>query len=427
MNYKTTHILLGCLLLPLFSAAQWSTATLSVGRYELASCKAGNKLLFAGGATWIPQANSKRVDIYDLVTETWSVDSLSEGRDEMSAASYGDLAFFVGSSGLDNLARIMDIYDASTGAWSKKTLPHAEYIKAITASDNKVFIGGNEYIDIYNIATGQWSSHPLSEPRNYMAAASVGNKVLFAGGYGSKTVDVYDISTDTWTTTNSLSEGRQGLVAVTLGDKAYFAGGVKTDYNVSKAVDIYDASTDTWSVETLSIGRGALGITTLNGKVFFAGGRGNNGSGYFNSIDILDTATNQWSTAQLSAGRHSLTAVSANGKAYFAGGNVSAGSSNLIDVYDGSMSATSQLPGPLVRVDFYPNPCHDQLNIQWFESMTVDHCDAAIYTLTGQLLTRTSLDKQPTQVIPVDQIPKGAYVLKLTTDQQSVSKMFVKE
>jgi Secretion system C-terminal sorting domain len=96
-------------------------------------------------------------------------------------------------------------------------------------------------------------------------------------------------------------------------------------------------------------------------------------------------------------------------------------------VYDASLSATSHLPGPLAEVDFYPNPCHNQLNILGFESINADHFDAAIYTPTGQLLTRTSLDRQPMQVIPVDQIRKGEYVFKLTTDQQSVSKMFVKE
>ena len=71
----------------------------------------------------------------------------------------------------------------------------------------------------------------LSEARYNLAGAAAGNKIVFAGGNSSnsgnqesKTVDIYDIRTNSWSTAQ-LSEARQGLVAASAGNKIFFAGG----------------------------------------------------------------------------------------------------------------------------------------------------------------------------------------------------------
>ena len=68
----------------------------------------------------------------------------------------------------------------------------------------------------------------LSKARMSFAATSVGNVALFAGGYdlsrGVDVVDLYNLSTDTWTTAQ-LSVGRYLLAATSVGNVALFAGG----------------------------------------------------------------------------------------------------------------------------------------------------------------------------------------------------------
>ena len=71
----------------------------------------------------------------------------------------------------------------------------------------------------------------LSKARMSFAATSVGNVALFAGGYdwsrGVDVVDLYNLSTDTWTTAQ-LSVGRYLLAATSVGNVALFAGGTST-------------------------------------------------------------------------------------------------------------------------------------------------------------------------------------------------------
>jgi hypothetical protein len=200
----------------------------------------------------------------------------------------------------------------------------------------------------------------LSKARSFMAVAAAGNKIVFAGGqtdsaypsemWGSSRVDIYDISTNTWSTAE-LSVPRFGIGAIAAGNKIFFAGGTsgllgdptETYYST---VDIYDVSTNTWSVSSLSEHVSDPAVAVLGNKVFFAGGYGTNTIGnttyygyYSNKIDIYDLSTNTWSSSFLSDHKDGISAVTINNKVYFAGGhNVGANGNNYsdkIDVYDG--------------------------------------------------------------------------------------------
>ena len=77
----------------------------------------------------------------------------------------------------------------------------------------------NGRADIYDISTGTWTIAQLSQARQDMGVAVLGNKIFFAGGivprvgppYGCyitnsgdtrrSEIDIYDASTNTWSTT----------------------------------------------------------------------------------------------------------------------------------------------------------------------------------------------------------------------------------
>ncbi|MGI8583746.1 MAG: PKD domain-containing protein, partial [Chitinophagaceae bacterium] len=101
----------------------------------------------------------------------------------------------------------------------------------------------------------------LSKARAGMAVASAGNKIVFAGGqsngctgswcedWGSSRVDIYDVSTNSWSIAE-LSAHRYGIAAIAVGNKIFFAGGEAGDGAnnfLYSNVDIYDVSTNTWS------------------------------------------------------------------------------------------------------------------------------------------------------------------------------------
>ena len=226
-----------------------------------------------------------------------------------------------------------------------------ESLVATTVGNKAIFAGGyvsgNTYsnvVDIYDSSTNTWSTATLSQARRLLSATTVGTKAIFAGGgvatfpYTSNVVDIYDASNGTWSTA-TLSQARESPSATTVGTKAIFAGGgVATFPYTSNVVDIYDSSSNTWSTATLSQARGNLSATTVGTKAIFAGGYDN---GYSNVVDIYDSSSNTWSTATLSLARALLSATTVGTKAIFAGGRDSENPSNVVDIYDSSTNIWS--------------------------------------------------------------------------------------
>lgn len=240
---------------------------LSQARTGMTVASAGNKILFAGGR--IPGGGQSRVDIYDITTQSWSTAELCVGR----------------------------------------------YSIAAVASGNKIFFGGGEVgdgtspvdsIDIYDVSTNTWSVSHLSCAGNSIAAAAVGNKVFFAGGdHGfnqtpgidrSKQVDIYDLTTNTWSTSSLSEKKRGGHSAVTAGNKIYFAGGETwpgSYWAASNKIDIYDNVTNTWSTSSMQEGKIAFASIILDNKIYWAGGfTGSSGSAYHSCVvEIRDVNT----------------------------------------------------------------------------------------------------------------------------------------
>jgi len=72
-----------------------------------------------------------------------------------------------------------------------------------------------------------------------------------------------------------LSEARSDISAIAAGNKIFFGGGEISDGTFpTKTVDIYDASTNTWSAAALSEPGKDMGTAIAGNKVFFAGCEG---------------------------------------------------------------------------------------------------------------------------------------------------------
>ena len=101
--------------------------TLSSTRDEMSVASAGNKILFAGGHS-NPYVNS-RVDIYNTVSNSWSTAELSVPRFSMATAVNSNTVYFAGGQTSNitggNLegSRRIDIYNAITDTWTIDSLP----------------------------------------------------------------------------------------------------------------------------------------------------------------------------------------------------------------------------------------------------------------------------------------------------------------
>jgi hypothetical protein len=219
---------------------------------------------------------------------------------------------------------------------------------AAVAAGNKIFFAGgilpitsqtlssSSRVDIYDITTKKWSIAELSEPRSDIGAVAVGNKVLFASGINKFTddywgdvqfstrVDIYDIITNKWSTTEIPGAGdsfRDGFYATTAaaGNKAIFCSGL--------FADVYDVINNSWISYSLSTSRDNFASSSLGNKIFIAG----NGT---KNVDVYDVSTNLWTLDSLSESRGFIRASSLNNKVFFAGGEISGNLSDKVDIYD---------------------------------------------------------------------------------------------
>jgi N-acetylneuraminic acid mutarotase len=290
---------------------------LSIGKVDMITATANNKILFAGGLSYDADGTGipiRRVDIYDINTNSWSIKDLAE---------YPTWRVDMGMAAVDN-----KIFIAGGGFWGDDIYTNQ--------------------VDIYNVSDNRWSTASLGEYKSAVGSVSSGNKIFFAGGYSfdgssnywSNSVDIYDNATNRWTT-GSLSEGRGYVSAVAGGNKIYFAGGQKNNgqFLLSDRIDEYDMVTDSWSTSSLHEPLVGIGVVSADNKVFFAGGQSL--SGELGTVEIRDIVTGA-SSFDCIIPRAGLTAVSKDEKIiFFTGTGRDPRNGTHFEIYDPSSGVWS--------------------------------------------------------------------------------------
>jgi len=338
---------------PLVTAQLTPTGILSRKSANMNIVSAGNKILFTGGhyedtLNFLGGFASRRVDLYDIVTQTWSTAELSIPRKAMAAAVSGTKVVFAGGgdhndSWFNKDYATVDIYDASTNTWTIDSLSTARWGLAGQSIGNKVFFAGgyNGYycatlnvVDVFDLTTNSWSTTSLSADRYFLSAETIGNKIYFAGGdrilpgcYNGSTsnrIDIYDNTTSSWST-STLIEPKAAMASIAHNGKIYWAGGRK-DFKLSNLVEIYEASTQTSSQACLFQPNGFFTAVKKSNKIIFFTGEGS----VRNKFDIYDVATNTWSIGVLNKDVYGAAIICVNNVIYVAGGYVNGVISNQV-------------------------------------------------------------------------------------------------
>ncbi len=331
---------------PVIHARLVPVGFLSEGRIGLVSAAASNKILFGGGM--VTGAYSSRVDIYNTTTKSWSTAELTKPeRQGMVVATVANKILFAGGGDNDNggTTTRVDVYDASNNTWSTAELSKGrEYLAAATLGNKVFFAGGTSWetdasgystwvtsnvVDIYDNSTNTWTTDNLSESRSDLSATAAGNKIYFAGGYKgpfttnlSKTIDVYDGTTSSWST-SQLWEAKASHADITIGNKIFWAGGVFNNNGLglypSNHVEIRDIITGVTSFACFIPKIMFKAVVKENNIVFFSGNLGN-GHLSGNEFDMYNLTTNKWSTLVLNTEIYDATVISVNNTIYVAGG-----------------------------------------------------------------------------------------------------------
>jgi hypothetical protein len=245
------------------------------------------KVLVAAGntGTW-----SKTASLYDPATNAWTTTGSlfsPRARGDMFVLANGKVLMAAGG------AAIAEIYDPAAGTWAKtgalKT--NRDYDAAVLLPTGKVMVIGGEVAskatntaEIYDPATGKWAAAANMATARALPTATVlsSGKVLVTGGflYGTTgaslaSAEVYDPTTNKWTTVAPMSLARFSATAQLLADGTVFvAGGSQGAAARTATTEVYDPVSNKWRASgSMTIARSGATVTPMpNGKLLIRGG-----------------------------------------------------------------------------------------------------------------------------------------------------------
>jgi N-acetylneuraminic acid mutarotase len=179
---------------------------------------------------------------------------------------------------------------------------------------------------------GQWSARAqLIEPNSELALAEANGKLYLLGGYPAsrqtaRTVQVYDIASDSWELGPPLPQPNNHGMAAGVNGRVYLIGGQTTDVSEGPAVDtVYelDPARGTWLEKArMPTARGAGVAIVHQGMIYVAGGRPPRGSDFA----VYDPASDHWQVLpDLPAQRNHLTGAAIMGRIHVVGGRLGHG------------------------------------------------------------------------------------------------------
>ena len=205
---------------------------------------------------------------------------------------------------------------------------------------------------------GVWGMRaPLIEANSELPLAELNGKLYLLGGYPKgrvtvRTVQVYDIATDSWVLGPPLPQFNNHGMAVGVNGRVYLIGGQTAADGEPYVNTVYelDPARGTW-VEKAPMPTARSGGVALvhDGKVYVAGGRPPRGSDFA----VYDPAADSWEVLpNLPSQRNHITGAVINGRIHVVGGRLGQGLSpektTVHEVFD-PQTRTWTTAAPMLR------------------------------------------------------------------------------
>jgi hypothetical protein len=289
----------------------------------------------------------------------------ADGRFELRNLPVGSATIVTTADGYEQRSDNMNLYAGTNardvvltrvdlGVWGMRAnllVANSEF--PLAESNGKLYVLGgypasrvtSRTVQIYDIASDSWQLGPeLPQPNNHGMAAAVNGKIYLIGGQTTDdqqgatavaTVYELDPARGTWIEKAQMPTARSGGVAVMHGGKIYVAGG-----RVPRGNDfaVYDPAADQWEVlPGLPSQRNHITGAAINGRIHIVGGRLGNGLSPLKSDanEVFDPQTRTWTTAApMLRGRSGINGVMARGCFHVWGGEATTGMTPDHDYYD---------------------------------------------------------------------------------------------
>lgn len=279
-----------------------SKAPMQQARGELGVIAVNGKIYAIGGTTteggWpytggIVATNEE----YDPATNRWTFKQpMPTPRKNFGIAVYDNKIYCIGGEEIYRnesrapLTNVNEVYNPATDTWeTKEPMPTPRSALRANVVNGKIYLiaghdpnvhfkpGASTHNEVYDPSTDSWSTkQPIPDPIGNYGSAVFGDKIYIIGGYAEvpwprfDLNQIYDTTNDGWSYGTPLSEDFASAVcAVTTGlmaPKQIYVFGEKT-------VLSYNPSNDTWtSGSDIPTGRGGSGVAVVNDFIYVIGG-----------------------------------------------------------------------------------------------------------------------------------------------------------
>jgi hypothetical protein len=271
--------------------------------YALAQCSDQPNQFYLMGGYDNGGAPTDQVMMYDAAEDIWTpMASLPTALANASAACLEDRIYLLGGYDGSNVLRQMFIYDVATNRWRMipDSLPTARMAAALGAWQGKLYLAGGitsrtsssasitKTVNVYNIATDTWAAgSPLAQPTAYPGYTQYGNYLFMAGGWSSlnPTVTIsstarLDLSLGSSTPGPALPAQRADFALLAGQNSLYALGGVDANGAIINTVIGLDSSnwpSGTWTPSLPVLSQSTRSIQAIctpvqGGRAWFPGG-----------------------------------------------------------------------------------------------------------------------------------------------------------
>ncbi|MGF0003257.1 Kelch repeat-containing protein [Bacillus altitudinis] len=247
----------------------------------------------------------------------------------------------------------LNAHAAETNGWKKRAdLPEERLHSSSVVVDGKIFVFGgssqkshsNKNTYMYDPYKNEWSSKAnMPRERTDSAAVAIGKKIYVIGGAyqdSTKTIDIYDVESDTWSETPinipNLAVTKGDISASVVNDKIYILATNKSPYQEHNFYS-YDTKTDTWQ-QLKMFPQQFTGMSmseVINNKIYVTGGERTVSNAKNAQVYEYNIETNQWVQTKSKLKFYQLGAAftTYQGKLFMVGGQYDDDRSSPISPY----------------------------------------------------------------------------------------------
>ena len=201
---------------------------------------------------------------------------------------------------------------AAESAWTAKTpMPKAAAHFKAEGVNNKIYVFGPNVTYMYDLSSWL-PKQSMPSYRDLFATATFQNRIYCIGGRSngpSAVNEVYNPISDSWESKQAMPTPRHGLDANIVNGKIYLIGGlvpdnrwpnvnidVYTTYRYTNVTEVYDPSTDTWTTKApIPMAAYSYSSAVIDNKIFIFSQNFNQNDGTYESFtQIYDPNTDTW-------------------------------------------------------------------------------------------------------------------------------------